>query len=382
MDPDQSLSDASLALQNESLTVNNVRLVPSVSKVSLDVALSKYHNKKVHCCKIKEQPHNLTKLSEGAKTTMLLEICAPGLEYEPGDHVGIFPANRSELVDGLLQRLVGVDNPDEVLQLQLLKEKQTSNGIFKCWEQHDKIPADTLRNLLARFFDLTTPPSRQLLTLLAGFCDDNADTERLQLLVTDSSAYEDWRHWRLPHLLDVLEEFPSCRPPASLVLAHLTPLQPRFYSISSSPRRVSDEIHLTVAIVRYRCEDGQGDERYGVCSNYLAGLKANDELYMFVRSALGFHLPADRSRPVVLIGPGTGIAPFRSFWQEFQVLREVDTATSLPKLWLFFGCRNRDVDLYAEEKAQLVQDQIMDRVFLALSREPDIPKVSLRLRLG
>ncbi|KAH8376618.1 hypothetical protein KR093_000413 [Drosophila rubida] len=374
LDPDQSLSDASLALQNESLTVNTVRLVPSVSKVSLDSALSKYHNKKVHCCKIKAQPHNLTKLSEGAKTTMLLEICAPGLEYEPGDHVGIFPANRSQLVDGLLGRLVGVENPDEVLQLQLLKEKQTSNGIFKCWEPHDKIPADTLRNLLARFFDLTTPPSRQLLTLLAGFCDDNADKERLELLVTDSSAYEDWRHWRLPHLLDVLEEFPSCRPPASLVLAQLTPLQPRFYSISSSPRRVSDEIHLTVAIVKYRCEDGQGEERFGVCSNYLAGLRSNDELYMFVRSALGFHLPADRSCPVVLIGPGTGIAPFRSFWQEFQVLREVDTATALPKLWLFFGCRNRDVDLYAEEKAQLLQDQILDRVFLALSREADIPK--------
>ncbi|XP_002021672.2 nitric oxide synthase [Drosophila persimilis] len=374
LDPEESLTDASLALQNESLTVNTVRLVPSAVKTTLDSALSKYHNKKVHCCKIKGQPHNLTKLSEGAKTTMLLEICAPGLDYEPGDHVGIFPANRPQLVEGLLERLVGVENPDEVLQLQLLKEKQTSNGIFKCWEQHDKIPADTLRNLLARFFDLTTPPSRQLLTLLAGFCDDNADKERLELLVNDSSAYEDWRHWRLPHMLDVLEEFPSCRPPAPLLLAHLTPLQPRFYSISSSPRRASDEIHLTVAIVKYRSEDGRGDERYGVCSNYLSGLQADDELVMFVRSALGFHLPVERTCPIVLIGPGTGIAPFRSFWQEFQLLRELDPAVALPKMWLFFGCRNRDVDLYAEEKERLVKEQILDRVFLALSREPTIPK--------
>uniref|UniRef100_Q27571-2 Isoform 2 of Nitric oxide synthase n=1 Tax=Drosophila melanogaster TaxID=7227 RepID=Q27571-2 len=374
LDPEESLSDASLALQNDSLTVNTVRLVPSANKGSLDSSLSKYHNKKVHCCKAKAKPHNLTRLSEGAKTTMLLEICAPGLEYEPGDHVGIFPANRTELVDGLLNRLVGVDNPDEVLQLQLLKEKQTSNGIFKCWEPHDKIPPDTLRNLLARFFDLTTPPSRQLLTLLAGFCEDTADKERLELLVNDSSAYEDWRHWRLPHLLDVLEEFPSCRPPAPLLLAQLTPLQPRFYSISSSPRRVSDEIHLTVAIVKYRCEDGQGDERYGVCSNYLSGLRADDELFMFVRSALGFHLPSDRSRPIILIGPGTGIAPFRSFWQEFQVLSDLDPTAKLPKMWLFFGCRNRDVDLYAEEKAELQKDQILDRVFLALSREQAIPK--------
>ncbi|XP_030383405.1 nitric oxide synthase [Scaptodrosophila lebanonensis] len=373
LDPEESLC-ASLALQNESLTVNTVRLVPSQSKVSLENALSKYHNKKVHCCKIKVQPHNLTKLSEGAKTTMLLKICAPGLDYEPGDHVAIFPANNEQLVSGLLQRLAGVENPDEVLQLQLLKENQTSNGIFKCWEPHDKIPADTLRNLLARFFDLTTPPSRQMLTLLAGFCEDAADTERLQQLVNDSSAYEDWRHWRLPHLLDVLEEFPSCRPPASLILTNLMPLQSRFYSISSSPRRVSDEIHLTVAIVKYRSEDGQGDERYGVCSNYLAGLQANDDVYMFVRSAPSFHLPADRSRPVVLIGPGTGIAPFRSFWQEFQVLREMEESAKLSKMWLFFGCRNRDVDLYAEEKAQLQQDQILDRTFLALSRDPSIPK--------
>jgi len=193
--------------------------------------------------------------------------------------------------------------------------------------------------------------------------------------VNDSSAYEDWRHWRLPHLLDVLEEFPSCRPPAPLLLAQLTPLQPRFYSISSSPRRVSDEIHLTVAIVKYRSEDGQGDERYGVCSNYLSGLRAEDELFMFVRSALGFHLPTDRSRPIILIGPGTGIAPFRSFWQEFQVLRDLDPVAALPKMWLFFGCRNRDVDLYAEEKEQLEKDQILDRVFLALSREQEIPKV-------
>ncbi|XP_043950192.1 nitric oxide synthase isoform X2 [Drosophila biarmipes] len=374
LDPEETLTDASLALQNDSLTVNTVRLVPSASKGSLDSSLSKYHNKKVHSCKIKDQPHNLTRLSEGAKTTMLLEIYAPGLEYEPGDHVGIFPANRSQLVDGLLERLVGVDNPDEVLQLQLLKEKQTSNGIFKCWEPHDKIPPDSLRNLLTRFFDLTTPPSRQLLTLLAGFCDDAADKERLELLVNDSSAYEDWRHWRLPHLLDVLKEFPSCRPPAPLLLAQLMPLQPRFYSISSSPRRVSDEIHLTVAIVKYRCEDGEGDERYGVCSNYLSGLRAEDELFMFVRSALGFHLPSDRSSPIILIGPGTGIAPFRSFWQEFQVLRDVDPVAALPKMWLFFGCRNRDMDLYAEEKAQLEKDQILDRVFLALSREQAIPK--------
>ncbi|XP_073826700.1 nitric oxide synthase isoform X1 [Musca autumnalis] len=374
LDPDESLSEASMALQNDSLTVNTVRLVPAKTKGSMEQLLSKYHNKKVTCCQIKSNPLNLTNSGNGEKTTILLEITAPGIDYEPGDHVGIFPSNRPEIVEGLLKRLTGFEDPDELLQMQLLKEKQTSNGIFKCWEAHDKIPAESMRTLLTKFFDITTPPSRQMLTLLSGFCEDNHDTERLQLLVNDSSAYEDWRHWRLPHLLDVLEEFPSCKPPASLVLANLMPLQSRFYSISSSPRKVNNEIHLTVAIVKYHSQDGEGDERFGVCSNYLASLNAKDDVYLFVRSAPSFHLPSDTKRPVILIGPGTGIAPFRSFWQEFEMLREMNADSELPKVWLFFGCRSHSVDLYAEEKKRLVEEKILDRVFLALSREPDMKK--------
>ncbi|XP_013101350.2 nitric oxide synthase [Stomoxys calcitrans] len=374
LDPDESLSEASMALQNDSLTVNTVRLVPAKTKGSLEQLLSKYHNKKVTCCQIKSSPHNLTNSGNGEKTTILLEITAPGIDYEPGDHVGIFPSNRPEIVDGLLKRLTGFEDPDELLQLQLLKEKQTSNGIFKCWESHDKIPAESMRSLLTKFFDITTPPTRQMLTLLSGFCEDNHDTERLQLLVNDSSAYEDWRHWRLPHLLDVLEEFPSCKPPASLVLANLMPLQSRFYSISSSPRKVNNEIHLTVATVKYHSQDGEGDERYGVCSNYLANLNAKDDVFLFVRSAPGFHLPSDVTKPIILIGPGTGIAPFRSFWQEFEMMREMNAECQLPRVWLFFGCRSHSVDLYAEEKQRLVSENILDRVFLALSREPNIKK--------
>lgn len=111
----------------------------------------------------------------------------------------------------------------------------------------------------------------------------NPSTSKTKPLFQDSSAYEDWRHWRLPNLLEVLEEFPSCKPSASLLIAHLMPLQPRFYSISSCPQRQPDEIHLTVAVVRYRSEDGKGVEHFGVCSNYLDGLKENDDIYFFVR---------------------------------------------------------------------------------------------------
>lgn len=375
-DPEENFSGASLALQNESLTINTVRLTPMKSKSILEQLLSKYHNKKVSRCNIKSDPLNLTEHNGDEKNTFLLEVIATGLDYEPGDHVGIFPVNRQEIVDGVLKRLSGVKDLDEVLQLQLLKEKQTSNGIFKSWETHDRVPAESLRVLFSRFFDITTPPSRQILTFLASFCENSDDVKRLQLLINDSAAYEDWRHWKLPHLLNVLEEFPSCKPPASLLVAHLMPLQARFYSISSSPRKFNNEVHLTVATVRYRSEDGHGDKRYGVCSNYLASLKANDDVYVFVRSAPSFHLPMNSSRPIVLIGPGTGIAPFRSFWQELEMRREMQTNCKLPKVWLFFGCRNRNVDLYGDEKQQLVKEGVLDRVFMALSRERNIPKVS------
>lgn len=140
--------------------------------------------------------------------------------------------------------------------------------------------------------------------MLANFCEDTDERDRLNILANvkhasehfdrpysklklnfpqESSAYEDWRYWRLPHLLEVLEEFPSCRPPAALLIANLTPLLPRFYSISSCPLTNPSEVHLTVAVVTYRAENGDGAEHYGVCSNYLETLNENDDVYFFVR---------------------------------------------------------------------------------------------------
>lgn len=270
--------------------------------------------------------------------------------------------------------MTGVADPDEIIQLQVLKEYHTSNGITKNWEKHERIPSCSLRTLLSRFLDITTPPSRKLLTLLASFCDDKVDVEKLNILANESSAYEDWRHWRLPHLLEVLDEFPSCKPPASLFVANLMPLQPRFYSISSSPRMYNNEIHLTVGVVKYKTEDGEGVEHYGVCSNYLEGLNANDTIYLFVRNAILFRCPKDTSRPIILIGPGTGIAPFRGFWQHWFMLKTEDKI-KIPKIWLFFGCRRRNLDLYKEEKEEMLKAGVLDRNFLALSREPNLPKV-------
>ncbi|KAI5721061.1 hypothetical protein M8J77_015468 [Diaphorina citri] len=124
----------------------------------------------------------------------------------------------------------------------------------------------------------------------------------------DSAAYEDWRHWRFPHLLEVLEQFPSIHLPPALLVAQLTPLQPRFYSISSSPLAHPNEIHLTVAVVTYRTQ-------------------------------------------VIKFG-----------------LQE------LGKMTLFFGCQLKTMDLYSDEKSKMLDQKVLTKSFLALSREPTIPK--------
>lgn len=280
--------------------------------------------------------------------------------------------NSATLVDGIIGHLTGVDDPDVCLQLEVLKEIHTQNTIMKRWEPHEKLPSLSVRTLLSRFLDITTPPSRQLLSILSPFCEDKADEDRISLLANDPSAYEEWRHSKSPHLLETLEEFPSCQVPAVMLLISLMPLQPRFYSISSSVKVHVDEVHLTVAIVKYRTQDGTGPEHYGVCSNYLNNLQAQDEVVFFIRSAANFHMPKTPERPVILIGPGTGIAPFRSFWEEWQYQQEL--GQKIPKIWLFFGCRSMSLNLYAGEKDNLVQSHVLDKVFLALSREPNVKK--------
>lgn len=126
LDTDESFSSATL--HNDTLTIDTVRLVPVNETIPLDVQLGKYHNKNVSVGRAKEKPRNLHRSASAQRSTILVEIVANNVHYEPGDHVGIFPANRKEIVDGILDRLSGVDNVDEILQLQFLKENHTTNG--------------------------------------------------------------------------------------------------------------------------------------------------------------------------------------------------------------------------------------------------------------
>lgn len=271
-----------MSLKFETLNQNTVRFVEAKGD-SIVHALAKCHNKKV----VANQLFRRTNLNEGitSKVTLLLEL-ETELTYTPGDHVGVFAANRPELVDGILKRLKGPENPDQAVELQVLKESHTSNGVMKTWTPHERLPICSSRELFSRFLDITTPPSPNLLQYFSSIATDEDDQRKLNLLATDSAAYEDWRHWRFPHLLEVLEEFPSVKPNAALLAAQLGLLQPRFYSISSSQDLHPGQVHLTVAVVVYKTQDGEGPMHYGVCSNYLQDVPVGGDVCFFIRRLL------------------------------------------------------------------------------------------------
>ena len=240
-----------------------------------------------------------------------------GIEYQPGDALGVVPRNDPALVDAVLNA-TGLDG-------------------------------DTaLRTALRDRYDITTLTAKQV--------DDFAT------LTGSARQPADWTTGR--QVIDLLETAPH-KFTADQLTGLLRPLPPRYYSIASSRTAVGDEAHLLVAGVRYATH---GRQRAGVASvDMNEQRKAGDRLSIFLRPNPHFHLPADPSRPVVMIGPGTGVAPFRGFLQQ----REASGARG--KNWLLFGHRNYLHDfLYQLEWQDWIKDGLLTRLDVAFSRDqPD-----------
>jgi cytochrome P450/NADPH-cytochrome P450 reductase len=167
-------------------------------------------------------------------------------------------------------------------------------------------------------------------------------------------------------VFDLLEEHPACELPFHAYLEMLSLLAPRYYSISSSPAGEPARCSVTAAVVQAPASSGRGIYK-GVCSNYLAGRRVGDTVHAMVRETkAGFRLPDDGSVPIIMIGPGTGLAPFRGFLQE-RASRKQKGATLGPAM-LFFGCRHPDQDyLYASELKAFAADGVTE-LYTAFSR--------------
>ncbi|XP_032056529.1 nitric oxide synthase, inducible [Aythya fuligula] len=345
------------------------RILHESQTMDLAKALTNIHGKDVIPMKLKFR-QNLQSLKSSRVTILVKLSCETNQEvrYLPGEHIGIFPGNQPELVRGLISHVKDAPPADQPVRL----ETCTEGGY---WTSDKKIPACTLSQALTYLLDITTPPSQQLLKKISQLVTAEGDKQRLEVLCHNTEEYNKWKFYNSPNILEVLEEFPSAEVSTAFLLTQLPFLKPRYYSVSSSCDMTPREIHLTVAVVNYRTRDGQGPLHHGVCSTWLNKISLNEVVPCFVRSGNGFQLPKEPTKPCILIGPGTGIAPFRSFWQ--QRLYDLEKkGIKGGDMTLLFGCRQPDMDhIYREEIEEMKRKGVLKEVFTAYSRQPGQAKV-------
>ncbi len=266
-----------------------------------------------------------------------ISIAGSGLSYEAGDALCVIPTNCPDLVADLCKALGCTGDEDEPVNDELMKLSEALRTHFEI-----KLPSkEFIEEIAARSGD------QELNSLLAA---------------GDKDKLADYLWGR--DILDLMRQFPGVEFSAAEFLALLKPLQHRAYSISSSGKKHPDSVHLTVASVRY---DAHGRQHKGVCSTYLADLVGEEtDVRIFFTPNNHFRVPSDNSLPMIMVGPGTGIAPFRAFLQE----REFRKASG--KNWLFFGDRNAATDfIYREEIETMQASGLLTRLDLAFSRDQE-----------
>lgn len=266
-----------------------------------------------------------------------LSLEGSGLSYEPGDSLGVYPLNAPDVVDALLAALkFKGDEPVAVGEVQ-----------------------SSLHDAFLRHLEITTI-TRPAIKAYAEL----VKSSRLGLLVDDQHKKElaDYLYGR--ELVDLVTEFPASKISPQDFVNCLRKLPPRLYSIASSLKQHPDEVHLTVAAVRYHAN---GRDRKGVCSTYFADRIGEDStIAVYVDTNSNFKLPASPDTPVIMIGPGTGIAPFRAFMEE----REATGASG--QSWLFFGDQHFMQDfLYQAEWLRYLKQGVLSRMDVAFSRDQD-----------
>ncbi|XP_067655457.1 nitric oxide synthase, inducible-like isoform X1 [Haliotis asinina] len=350
--------------------------LPDGQEGDLCTVLGRLHQKTVAPCTVLERRQLQSTTSP--RQTILVRIgtkSATSMQYKPGDHLAIFPSNSPELVEAILSRLQDAPPAGQIMRIKMKDE--TVEGKCMVW---DKLPSCSLRTAFTQYLDVTTPPTQDFLKLLSTLTDRNRDKDKLELLITDTHVYEEWRNTNAPTLLEVMKEFPSLRVPASLLVTQLPLLKQRYYSISSSHDANPGEVHATVAVLNYTTQGGVNHE--GVCSGWLNRLEIGEVIPGAIRAAPNFRLPEDKTLPVMMVGPGTGIAPFRSFWQQrqFDMDRGLTPSNGTRRGWgdmrLYFGCRASSQDhIYDSELAAMKKQRVLNDYYVALSREPGRPKM-------
>ncbi|MEH2999368.1 bifunctional cytochrome P450/NADPH--P450 reductase [Bacillus pumilus] len=290
------------------------------------------------------------------RQTRHIELQLPeGKQYKEGDHIGIVPKNS----DALVQRVINRFNLDPKQHIKLSSQKEASH-----------LPLDQpiqMRELLASHVELQEPATRTQLRELAAYTV--CPPHRVELEQMAGEAYQEAVLKKRVTMLDLLDQYEACDLPFVHFLALLPGLKPRYYSISSSPKVEEKRVSITVAVVKGKAWSGRG-EYAGVASNYLCGLQAGEEVACFLHEAqAGFQLPPSSEVPMIMIGPGTGIAPFRGFVQAREVWQK--EGKPLGEAHLYFGCRHPLEDNLYFEEMQLAAQKGVVHIHRAYSRHKE-----------
>jgi len=265
-----------------------------------------------------------------------IDLVGSGLAYEVGDSLGVFPTNNPALVEEMLG-VLGFSGDEPVTD-------PNGNPL-------------SIREALTRSYVITEKDKK----LLAAIAEKDPTAAHFTPMVTPGGKAELDAYVSGREVIDPLLDHPAARFTPEEFVKLLRKLQPRLYSIASSQKAHPDAVHLTVAAVRY---ESHGRKREGVCSTFLADRADNADVPVFVHTAKHFRVPEELSTPIIMVGPGTGIAPFMAFLQE----RKATGSTG--KNWLFFGDQKSATDfLYRDELEAWQAEGVLHRLDTAFSRD-------------
>ncbi|XP_018609734.1 methionine synthase reductase [Scleropages formosus] len=328
---------------------------------------------------------------EGAvKTALLLEldVSEHQMDYQPGDSFDIHCPNSCAEVDELLRRLGLSQQKSCSVQLQLRADTKKKAAQIPSY-----IPERcSLQYLFTWCLEIRSVLKKAFLRSLVEYTSNPAEKRRLQELCSKQGSAEYNSFIRDPGLclLDLLRAFTSCLPPLSILIEHLPKLQPRSYSAASSSLSHPGKLLFVFNIVEFPACAERPIPRRGVCTGWLAdmvssvlqpsggvhtqemnpGLQTSPKVFVSLRPSSAFHLPADPTVPIVMVGPGTGVAPFIGFLQHREKQRQENQEAAFGETWLFFGCRYKDREfLFREELENFVARGTLTHLKVCFSRD-------------
>ncbi|NXY83570.1 MTRR reductase, partial [Alcedo cyanopectus] len=402
----QKLIDINLAASAGDTKPSLVHSVPSLSQSTLNIpALPPEYIEVQFQDTHGENPHLSSLISEGTtfevpvtkavqltredaiKTALLLEldIADTVFEYQPGDAFCVMCPNNVNEVEELLH-VLGLSEKGEYFVSVKVKQGTKKKGAAH--PQH--IPErSTLKFILTWCLEIRAVPKKAFLRALVECTSDAGEKRRLQELCSRQGASDYTQFIRDSNvcLLDLLRAFPSCRPSLNLLIEHLPKLQARSYSVSSSNLYQPGKLWFVFNIVDFPACPARPVSRKGVCTGWLAelvapllhpnkntldtkrGSSSTEKISVFARPNNTFHLPADPSVPLIMVGAGTGISPFIGFLQHRQKLREEHTDWEFGETWLFFGCRHQDRDYLFKQLRCFLENGTLSHLKVCFSRD-------------